>query len=423
MANEKVYAYRNAGTENSPLWEKYFNRTIADAVQMGADDPTTIKEYVDNKIADLIGGSPETADTLKELYDIITTNKDLQDALDTAIAGKADKDHTHDLANTQTAGFMSPEQVTKLNNLAAESTKVEGSDTNGNIKINGSETVVYTHPDSHPATMITEDETHRFVTDAEKEAWDGSSTYTNATPTVSSLGGIEAGSTFDNMTIPEVLDKLLYPYVAPVVSATAQPVNGGTFELGTTSTITAVKATVTKKSSAITSVAVYDGSTELVSQTEGVSNGGTFTLSIPSANQNITADKTYTVKVLDKDGKTTTANTGAFKFVYPFYVGSIADDATVDAATVTALTKKIEAKGNKTIAYTCTNQRMVFAYPASYGNLKAANGIVDPNNLDVTNSFTKSTVAIQTADGKTTNYNVYVNSASTVSNFNMKFNF
>ena len=50
MANEKVYAYRNAGTENSPLWEKYFNRTIADAVQMGADDPTTIKEYVDNRL-------------------------------------------------------------------------------------------------------------------------------------------------------------------------------------------------------------------------------------------------------------------------------------------------------------------------------------------------------------------------------------
>lgn len=29
----------------------------------------------------------------------------------------------------------------------------------------------YTHPDSHPASMITQDSTHRFVTDAEKEAW------------------------------------------------------------------------------------------------------------------------------------------------------------------------------------------------------------------------------------------------------------
>ena len=29
----------------------------------------------------------------------------------------------------------------------------------------------YTHPDTHPATMITEDSTHRFVTDDEKTTW------------------------------------------------------------------------------------------------------------------------------------------------------------------------------------------------------------------------------------------------------------
>lgn len=31
----------------------------------------------------------------------------------------------------------------------------------------------YTHPSSHPASMITEDSTHRFATDAEKTAWSG----------------------------------------------------------------------------------------------------------------------------------------------------------------------------------------------------------------------------------------------------------
>ena len=29
----------------------------------------------------------------------------------------------------------------------------------------------YTHPTSHPASMITQDSTHRFVSDAEKTAW------------------------------------------------------------------------------------------------------------------------------------------------------------------------------------------------------------------------------------------------------------
>lgn len=40
----------------------------------------------------------------------------------------------------------------------------------------------YTHPSTHPATMITEDPTHRFTTDSEKTAWNGkapqTSTYT-----------------------------------------------------------------------------------------------------------------------------------------------------------------------------------------------------------------------------------------------------
>ncbi|MDR7073311.1 fibronectin type III domain-containing protein [Fictibacillus barbaricus] len=31
----------------------------------------------------------------------------------------------------------------------------------------------YTHPESHPASMITEDSMHRFVSDAEKETWNG----------------------------------------------------------------------------------------------------------------------------------------------------------------------------------------------------------------------------------------------------------
>ena len=63
----------------------------------------------------------------------------------------------------------------------ADATKTEKSTTNGNIKINGTETVVYTHPATHPATMITEDSSHRFVTDAEKEAFGASSVYWAAT--------------------------------------------------------------------------------------------------------------------------------------------------------------------------------------------------------------------------------------------------
>lgn len=52
-----------------------------------------------------------------------------------------------------------------------DATKTEKSTTNGNIKINGTETPVYTHPSTHAASMITQDSTHRFVSDTEKSSW------------------------------------------------------------------------------------------------------------------------------------------------------------------------------------------------------------------------------------------------------------
>lgn len=47
-------------------------------------------------------------------------------------------------------------------------TKVEKSEINGNVKVDGVEVNVYTHPETHDASMIVEDDTHKFVTAAEK---------------------------------------------------------------------------------------------------------------------------------------------------------------------------------------------------------------------------------------------------------------
>ena len=84
------------------------------------------------------------------------------------------------------------------------------------------------------------------------------------------------------------------------------------------------------------------------------------------------------------------------------------------------MAKRIETKGSKSISYTTNNQKMVFAYPSSYGNITK---ILDPNNFDVTNTFNKTAIRIIGLDGTAQNYNVYINSASTVTNFTMKFNY
>lgn len=405
MAMENRFAYRNAGTEKAPVWQEWLAATVADYVFMDATGNKNIKTYVDEKIAALIGGAtPETLDTLSEIAAWIESHKEVSDALNEAITKKADKDHRHNNATASADGFMSKEDKIKLDGIEKGANK-------------------YTHPATHPASMITQDDTHQFITKAQKEQLTGNITYTNATPIVSAHGGVAVGETFDNVPISKVLDKILYPYVAPVVSASAAPSNGGTFEIGVGTTVTSVTANVTKKARNITKVEVFgsDSSTALATKTDAVSAGGSFTLKFSKELKAAAANGTrFTVKVTDSDNKVTSANTGTFSLVYPFYQGVVAAGATVDAAAVKALTKKIETKGNKKWAYTATNQKMVFAYPASYGSLTK---IFDANNFDVTGTFTKSTVNIACADGTSVAYNVYVNSASTVSGFNMDFRF
>ena len=53
-----------------------------------------------------------------------------------------------DEATTTAAGAMSATDKTKLDGVAEGATKVEASDTNGNVKIGGTETTVYTLPDT-----------------------------------------------------------------------------------------------------------------------------------------------------------------------------------------------------------------------------------------------------------------------------------
>ena len=246
--------------------------------------------------------------------------------------------------------------------------------------------------------------------------------YTNPTPTVQSHGGVAAGTTFNQMPITDVLNKILYPWVAPVVSATVvTPSNGGIFEKGDPQTVTSIKVTVTKKSANITKVEIFDGSESLGSKTGAdlntlnTSGSATFTFTV---NKEVSSNKNFQAKVTDADTKVTTANTGTFTFVYPYYQGVIGASETADADAVKALTKLIQAKGTKSVTYNAKNQKMVFATPASYGAIKT---ITDPNGFNVTDTFAQELVSITGLDGTPQNYYVYTSAATTVSNFTNKF--
>ena len=131
------------------------NKPVSTAQQTAIDTAyANANKYTDKKVADLIGSAPETMDTLEEVAAAIQENKDVEKALNEAIGKKANQTELDTHTGNSTIHITASER-TKWNaakthadstHARTDATKVEKSTTNGNIKINGTETTVYTHP-------------------------------------------------------------------------------------------------------------------------------------------------------------------------------------------------------------------------------------------------------------------------------------
>lgn len=368
MAKERVWMTRNTGTAELPQWEKYFPKTIVDAIYASDADGESkkIMDLVKEEIQKVVGSAPEAFDTLQEIAAYIEEHEEVAEALQAAIGDKAEKNHDHKDATQSTDGFMSAADKKKLDGVAAGATAND--------------------------TM-----------------------YKNQTPSTVAVGGIPAGYVppTEGIDVVDVVDKLLHAYVAPKATASMVPENGGVCEIGTQKSVTAVTVNLTIGSAAIKKIEVFDGSSPLGSLTSGIQAGAnTVTLTSPLT---VTANKQLSVKVTDNEDKTITVKTGTFTFVHPYYYGAVAAGTEVNEALITGKTKSVTTKGTKQFTYNCNNERMMIAYDKSYGALAK---ILDPNNFDVTDTFTQSEVTV----GGTAYY-VYVNDPATVSNFKMTFSY
>lgn len=241
-------------------------------------------------------------------------------------------------------------------------------------------------------------------------------TFTKETGTTVELGGIKKGTTFNDRKLIDIINDMLYPYVAfSITGLSLSPNNGGTFEKGSSITITGSTTWINLGSEPIVKVSIFDGDTKLGEKTEGLTGNN---ISIP-IDLTISDYKTLKTEVEDKHGTKLSRNSGAFNFVYPFYYGSL-EEGGLDGDSIKKLTKVVEGKWNKKFIYTHSNKCAVIAYPASYGNLKS---MIDPNNFDITGTFIKNEVVVVGLDEKEVNYFVYTNSPSTLDNFAISFNF
>lgn len=139
------------------------NKPVSTAQQTAIDTAyANANKYTDKKVADLIGSAPETMDTLEEVAAAIQENKNVEKALNEAIGKKANQTELDTHTGNSTIHITTSER-TKWNaakthadstHARTDATKVEKSTTNGNIKINGTETTVYTHPTSHSIAEV-----------------------------------------------------------------------------------------------------------------------------------------------------------------------------------------------------------------------------------------------------------------------------
>lgn len=232
---------------------------------------------------------------------------------------------------------------------------------------------------------------------------------------VNSIGGINAGTDLNNLSIQEILTKLLYPYVAPSVSISTNP-NGGVYEIGQDVTVNKINVSVNKKSEKISRLEVLDGSQIIASlNNEEVENGGTFNFEVDIT---INSNKNFQVLVADITNKVVRTNSNSFNFYHPYYYGTISEE--INGENLKTLTKNVVSKGNKSYSFTCDNEYMAFAYPKSYGTLSS---IIDPNGFDNIKSFTRKEVNVVCLNEQEVPYYVYVSGAVTLSNFNLKFNY
>lgn len=131
------------------------SKPVSTAQQTAIDAAyTNANKYTDKKVADLIGSAPETMDTLEEVAAAIQENKDVETALNEAIGKKANQTELDTHTGNSTIHIIASERTnwnaakTHADSAHArtDATKVEKSTTNGSIKINGTETTIYTHP-------------------------------------------------------------------------------------------------------------------------------------------------------------------------------------------------------------------------------------------------------------------------------------
>lgn len=120
--------------------EKYLTADQINAIITGSNFATVT--YVQEQIDELIGGSGEALDTLKELADALNNDPDFAANIANQLAGKADKVHTHKWSDITSGVPNATENALGLVQLLSSSEAVKGIDTSKAMHAAGTKSLI-----------------------------------------------------------------------------------------------------------------------------------------------------------------------------------------------------------------------------------------------------------------------------------------
>lgn len=290
-----------------------------------------------------------------------------------------------------------------------------------------------------------EDAKVRSYVDAKvEEIVNTSLTYTNEEATLSAHGGISAGSTFNNVSIQDMLTRILYPYTKCSLTGVSavHSLSSYSNEKGVEDSITGIKFTVAQKSYPLATVEVHQGSaigTKVAELTEeqvatitkaGKSFELTFDTPISVSGSSVTLYVVAT-DTSTESSKSSIGNTSSYSWYYPFYYGAsnkksselIASDIASMIADGSLVKYSGEATGSKDLKIVTNDQ-----YPC-FVCAKAISKIVDTDTKaqPLTDGFEKKSTQVavsSTSPAWSTNmyvYTYYMKTTTTGFNYYVTF--
>ncbi len=236
-------------------------------------------------------------------------------------------------------------------------------------------------------------------------------TYTNAEKTIETIGGVKAGTSFENATMEDVFNMLFYPERAPLISLSASDTNYNR-EIGDVIDKLTLTATTTKKSYAIKSVKLSDG--QSIATPNAAGDAEVFTV------MNVGKNVSFTATVTDEKGLSGKSNEIKYAFRRPIYYGIVAD-TNANPGITQGLTKVIPTANSGTITAAFGKFDSMCMIVAVAGTVS---DILNPSGYKIQNSFdTRFIVNIPCLDGQEVPYNIYISNPNKQESYTCKITY